>query len=147
MIIVFSILALALLLGAIQALLRSLPAQNVSVIVGGLLLVEMVLEAEQAWFGPFWRAVSFWPAIIIWARVLVRWFLRRRRQDWNYGIWLIFIASAAVAMIQFALALTTADAIVALKTAAFRFAIAGGSLLLLTPWFISKLPEQPEKHA
>jgi hypothetical protein len=139
--------ALGLLVGAIKVLLRSIPAQNIFVIVGSLIFVEMLLQSELTWFGAFWTAAVFWPALIIWARIVTRWFLRRRRQDWNYGIWLIFLASALVALMQFALTLITEDASAALKATAFRFVMAAGCLLLLTPWLISKLPQQPHQQA
>ena len=141
-----SIAAAVLLLAAAWVLARALPAQNIALIVGGLIALEIVLHAFWGGPGLLWRDLLFWPAMVLWARVGVRWFLRRRRQDWDYGAWLIVLASAAVAFVQFAIAFSGADWSVAVKLCAVRFAAAAFCLFWLSPWFISKLPQQPQDH-
>jgi hypothetical protein len=142
-----SIAAAVLLLAAAWVLARALPAQNIALIVGGLIALEIVLHAFWGGPGLLWRDLLFWPAMVLWARVGVRWFLRRRRQDWDYGAWLIVLASAAVAFVQFAIAFSGADWSVAVKLCAVRFAAAAFCLFWLSPWFISKLPQQPQERA
>jgi hypothetical protein len=141
------IIALVLLVAAARVLARTLPPQNVTMIVGSLVLWELVLQAIRSGPGLQWRDLLFWPAIVIWARVGVRWFLRQRRQDWNYGVWLIVLASAVVAVAQFAIALLIADQSVAVNRSAIRFAETAFCLFWLTPWFISKLSQQPQERA
>jgi len=139
--------AAMLLVAAAWVLARSLPAQNVTVIVGGLVAWELVLQAIRSSPGLQWRDLFFWPAIVLWTRVGVRWFLRRRRHDWNYGVWLIILASAVVALAQFAIALPGTTWTAAVKLSAVRFAAAAFCLFWLAPWFISKLPQQPQERA
>jgi hypothetical protein len=76
-----------------------------------------------------------------------RWILRRRRQDWNYGVWLLVLASAAAAMAQFAMALAGATCAVAFKASAIRFASTFVCLFWLAPWFVSKFAQKPEEQA
>jgi hypothetical protein len=139
--------AAALFVAAARVLARALPAQNVALIVGSLIASELVLQA--IWSGPglLRRDLLSWPAVVLWARVGIRWFLRRRRQDWNYGVWLIVLASAAAALVQFAIALSGAKWNVAVKLSALRFAAGALCLFWLSPWFISKLPQQPQERA
>jgi hypothetical protein len=139
--------ATALLVAAALVLARALPAQNVALIASGMIASELVLQA--IWSGPglLWRDLLFWPAVILWARIGGRWLLRRRRQDWNYGVCLIVLASAAAALVQFAIALAGAKWNVALRLSAIRFAAAAFCLFWLSPWFISKLPQQPQQRA
>jgi hypothetical protein len=141
------IITLVLLVAAARALARTLPPQNVIVIVVGLVACELVVQAIRSGPGLQWRDLLLWPAMAIWARVGSRWFLRRWRQDWNYGVWLIVLTSAVVAMAQFAIALLIADWSVAVKRSAIRFAEAAFCLFWLSPWFISKLPQQPQERA
>jgi hypothetical protein len=141
-------IAVAVLLAlAALVLARTLPAQNVALILGSLIAFEIALES--VWNGPasLWAGWFFWPAIIVLARVGGRWLLRRRRQDWNYGVWLIVLASAVAALAQFAIALSDVKWPVALKLSAVRFGAAAFCLFWLSPWFISKLPQQPQDHA
>jgi hypothetical protein len=132
---------------AITVLARALPTQNVAMILGSLIACEMALEA--VWKAPdsLWRGWLFWPAMLVLARVGARWILRRRRRDWNYGVWLIVIASVVAAAVQFAMALSGSKWSVALKLSAVRFVASAFCLFWLSPWFISKLPQQPEDHA
>jgi len=141
------IISLFLLVAAARLLARALPAQNVALILGSLIVSELALHA--VWTGPglLWRDLLFWPAMVIWARVGGRWLLRRRRQDWNYGVWLIVLASATAALAQFALALSGATWSEAVRLSAIRFAVAAFCLFWLSPWFISKLPQQPQERA
>jgi hypothetical protein len=141
------IIALVLLVAATRVLARTLPPQNVVMIVGSLVAWELVLQAIRSGPRLQWCDLLFWPAAVIWARVGSRWFLRQRRQDWNYGVWLIVLASAVVAVAQFAIALLIADWSVAVKRSAIRFAVTAFCLFWLSPWFISKLPQQPQEHA
>jgi len=136
-----------LLVAAALVLARALPPQNVALILGSLIAGEMALET--LWTGPasLWRGSLFWPAIIVLARVGGRWILRRRREDWNYGVWLIVLASAVAALVQFAIALSGATWSAALKLSVVRFGAAALCLFWLAPWFISKLPQQPQDHA
>jgi hypothetical protein len=48
---------------------------------------------------------------------------------------------------QFAIALAGSPWTFAFKYAAIRFASTAFCLLFLSPWFISKLPQQPHNHA
>src|SRR5580658_3419963 len=98
--------AAVLLIAAARLLARTLPTQNVVLIVGSLIASEIVLQAVWASSDLLWRELFFWPAMILWARIGARWILRRRRPDWNYGIWLIVVAGAAVGLVQFAFALS-----------------------------------------
>jgi hypothetical protein len=136
-----------LLVAAAVVLARALPAQNVALILGSLIACEVALES--VWIGPdsLWRGWFFWPAIVVLARVGGRWILRRRRPDWNYGVWLIVLASAVAALVQFAIALSGAKWSVALKLSAVRFGASALCLFWLSPWFISKLPQQPQDQA
>jgi hypothetical protein len=142
-----SMAAAVLLVAAARVLARELPAQNIALIVGSLMATEIALHA--LWGGPglLWRDVLFWPAMVLWARIGCRWFLRRRRQDWNYGIWLIALASGAAALVQFAIALSAMELSAAIKLCAVRFTAAAFCLFWLSPWFISKLPQQPQERA
>jgi hypothetical protein len=142
-----SITAAVLLVAAARVLARALPLQNVALIIGSLIASELALHAVWAGPGLFWRDLLFWPAMVLWARVGGRWLLRRRRQDWNYGVWLIVLASATAALAQFAIALSGATWSAAVKLSAIRFAAAAFCLFWLSPWFISKLPQQPQDHA
>jgi hypothetical protein len=139
--------AAGLLAAAALALARALPAQNVALIMGGLIVWEVALET--VWNGRclLRSGLLYWPAITVLARVGCRWILRRRRQDWNYGIWLIFMASMTVALAQLAIALAGSTWAIAAKLAAIRFASTAACLVFLSPWFISKFPQQPKKHA
>jgi hypothetical protein len=139
--------AAALLVAAAWVLARALPAQNVVLIAGGLIASELVLQAIWPIHGLLWGDLLFWPAVVLWARIGSRWFLRRRRQNWNYGFWLIVLASAAAALVQFTIALSGIKWNVAVKLSAIRFAAAAFCLFWLSPWFISKLPQQPQERA
>jgi hypothetical protein len=138
-----------LLVSAALVLARALPAQNVALILGGLAAYEWALESlwHPLGSGSLWRGLLFWPALVVLARAGGRWMLRRRRQNWNYGVWLVVLASAAAALAQFVLALSDATWAVALKLAALRFAATVFCLFWLSPWFISKFPQQPQERA
>src|SRR5580692_6430751 len=97
-----------LIAAAALVLARILPVQNVALILGCLIACEIVLEALWITADSLWRASLFWPAVIVLARTGGRWLLRRRREDWNYGVWLILLASAVAALLQFAVALSGA---------------------------------------
>ncbi len=132
---------------AALVLARALPAQNVVLILCTLIACEIALEAIWKDFDSVWRASLFWPAMIALARMGARWILRRHRRDWNYGARLIVMASAVAALVQFAISLSGAKWSVALKLSAVRFGAAAFCLFWLSPWFISKLPQQPQKDA
>jgi hypothetical protein len=135
-----------LVVAAALALARTLPAQNVAMILGSLAAVEWALET--IWAGPnsLWLGLLFWPATIVLARAGCRWFLRRWRQDWNYGIWLVLLVGAAAALVQFATAFSGFTRVAAAKLAVIRLASTAVCLLSLSPWFISKFPQQPHNH-
>jgi hypothetical protein len=139
------IAAVVLLATAAALLARALPAQNVALIMVVLLAWEMALQAFCFGGEHLWRGWLFWPAMVIWARVVCRWMLRRRRQDWNYGVWLVLFASATTALAQWGLVFYGAAWTVALKFSAMRFASTAVCLFFLSPWFISKLPQQPQR--
>jgi hypothetical protein len=143
----FSIVAAILLVSAIQALARTLPLQNIALIVGSLMALELVLQIVWQSPGAVWCDLLFWPATIIWSRIVIRWALRRRRQEWNYGICLVVLASAATALLQLSLALAGTSWSVAIKHAGVRFAEAAVCLCWLAPWFISKLSQKPQEQA
>jgi hypothetical protein len=105
------------------------------------------LEAVLPGSSSQWRGWFFWPAIIVLSRVGGRWFLRLRRKDWKYGLWLILLASVVAALVEFALTLRGVNLSVALKLSAIRFGASAFCLFWLSPWFISKLPQQPQDHA
>jgi len=90
-------------------------------------------------FGP---AGSFGPCWSCGRASWVRWILRLRRKNWNYGFLLILLAGAGTAALQFACAAVSATRSVALEVAAIRLGSTVVCLLFLTPWFISKLPQQ-----
>jgi uncharacterized membrane protein YfcA len=136
-----------LLLLAAQTLTRSLPTQNVILIIGSLIAAEFLLQILWVYPDAHWSALLFWPTMILWARIGTRWFLRRSRRDWNYGVCLIILASAAVALLNFAVALSRVTWSVAAQQSGVRFAEAAFCLFLLSPWFISKLPQQPQERA
>ncbi len=142
-----SIATAVLLASAALVLARTLPAQNVALILVSLGAGEIVLGAVLPGFSSRWQGWIFWPAIIVLTRVGGRWFLRLRRKDWNYGFWLIILASAVAALVQFALALRVVNLSGALKLSAIRFGVSAFCLFWLSPWFISKLPQQPQDHA
>jgi hypothetical protein len=132
---------------AVLVLARSLPAQNIAFILGCLIAWEIALQTvwgELASLRPGWL---FWPMLVVWARIVVRWILRLRRKNWNYGFLLILLAGAGTAALQFACAAVSATRSVALEVAAIRLGSTVVCLLFLTPWFISKLPQQPHHHA
>jgi hypothetical protein len=145
--ILVSMATVVMLVAAAWFLARALPPQNVALIVGSLIAAELALQDSWAGPGLLWRDVLFWPAMVLWARIGGRWFLRRRRQDWNYGVWLIALASAAAALVQFTVALPGVKWSVAVRLSALRFAVAAFCLFWLSPWFISKLPQQPQERA
>src|SRR5580704_13857364 len=139
-----SMSAAVLLVAAAWVLARELPAQNIALIVGCLVASEIALHTFWGGSGLLWRDVLdvlFWPAMVLWARIGCRWFLRRWRQNWNYGVSLIVLAGAAAALVQFAVVLSAAEWNVALKLSVIRFAAAAFCLFWLSPWFISKLPQ------
>jgi hypothetical protein len=141
--------ACLLVTAAALVLARGLPTQNVALILGSLIAFEVMLEGAWAGLDSAWRGWFFWPAFIVLARAGVRWVLRRWRRDWNYGVWLIVLASAVVALAQWTVALLFSDAKwpVAFKLSAVRFGASAFCLFWLAPWFISKLPQQPQDHA
>ncbi len=138
-----SIAVAVLLASAALLLARALPAQNIVLILGSLIAWEVALEAVSPGTGSPWRGWLFWPAVVVLARVGGRSILRRRRQDWNYGVWLIVLAGAVVALIQFAFALFGAPWTVAAKLAGVRFASTAFCLFWLTPWLIAKFIPPP----
>jgi hypothetical protein len=140
--ILVSILVAGLLLAAALVLARALPAQNVALILGCLIAWEMALEWAWPGLGSHWDGWLFWPAMSVLARTGGRWFLRRRRQDWNYGVWLLVLAGAVAALAQWGLALRGATWIAACRLSAIRFASTVFCLFWLSPWFVSKHPRQ-----
>jgi hypothetical protein len=139
------IAVLLLFVAAALELRRSLPAQNIAMILVVLMAGEAAAEAVWTGRAPSWRACLFWPAAIVLARAAGRWGLRRRRT--NYGLRLVFVGGAAAALAQLALALPGASWAAALKLAAARFGLTAVCLFWLAPWFISKFPRQPKDHA
>ena len=142
-----SIAAAVLLAMAARVLARVLPAQNVALIIGCLIASELALHVLWTDAGLHLANLFFWPAAVIWARIGSRWFLRRGRRDWNYGLWLIVLASAVVALMQFAVTIPGASLTSAARLSAIRFAVTAFCLFWLSPWFISKLPQQPQQRA
>ncbi|HEY3862353.1 MAG TPA: hypothetical protein VGO59_10730 [Verrucomicrobiae bacterium] len=135
-----TLMAAGLMAWAAWVLTRALPAQNAAMILACLVLCEFALETiwhGGAWFG---ADLILWPAQIVLTRAAWRWMLRRRRRDWNYGLWLIALSAASVALAQFAWS-------GAARLAVLRFAATVVCLSLLSPWFISKFPQQPHNHA
>jgi hypothetical protein len=132
---------------AALALARSLPAQNIVFALGSLAVWELGLEC--AWSAPnsHWRGWLFWPAMIVLARVAVRWTLRRPRRDWNYGLWLIALAAVATGLAQFVLAPPGFAWGAAARLACIRFASSAFCLFWLSPFLISKFAEQPQERA
>jgi hypothetical protein len=126
---------------------RTLPTQNVALILVSLVACEFLVEAVVPGFSSSWRGFFFWPAILVLARAGGRWFLRLRRKNWNYGVWLIVLASAVAALAQFCIAFPGANWSAALKLSAIRFGVSAFCLFWLSPWFISKLPQQPQDQA
>jgi hypothetical protein len=143
MLAITTIMAAVLLVFSALVLSRALPAQNVALILGLLAACELALET--VWNGTlsFGGGLAFWPAMVVLARMGARRMLRRRRQDWNYGVWLIFLASAAVALVQLAVLAMNAPGDAPLKFSVIRFAATAFCLFILSPWFILKLPQQP----
>ena len=131
------IVAALLLVWSVWLLARALPVQNIALIVGALMACEFALESIYNGGSLLGISLLFWPATIILARIGVRWILRRWRQDWNYGVWLILLASTIVAGLQL---------VVAVKLSAIRFGVTAFCLFFLSPWFISKFPQQPQDH-
>src|SRR5580698_1706988 len=113
-------LAAALLASAAWKLSRTLPLQNIAMIVGCLMAVEGALHLALPGLG--WIAVLFWPAAILWARIFFRWLLRLGRQNWNYGIWLIVLASAATGLLQWAVELLNGNGNATMQLAVIRVA-------------------------
>jgi hypothetical protein len=143
-----SFIAGALLLAlAALTLARTLPAQNIAFIVAILIASELALETIWNRSFAWTSAWCFWPAIIILARVWGRWILRCLRKDWNYGIWLIFLVGIVTALLQFATTWAGANWSLAIKLCALRFAATAFCLFWLSPWFISKFPQQPQERA
>jgi hypothetical protein len=136
-----------LFVAAALVLARALPVQNVALILCSLIACEVVLATVWKASDSLWRGWLFWPAFLVLARAGGRWILRRRHADWNYGVWLVVLASAVTALAQFAISLSGAKWSVALKLSAVRFGAAAFCLFWLSPWFISKFPKQPQDHA
>lgn len=133
----FGLLLTLLVVWPSLVLARTLPMQNVALIFSSLMAWEWALETVWIKSNSPWGALLFWPATIVLARLGCRWILRRKR-DWNYGTWLIVTASALTSLVQFAFAP---------KLAAIRFVSTALCLFILSPWFISKFPQQPQNHA
>jgi hypothetical protein len=119
----------ACLLAAMVALARSLPAQNVAFIVACLAAVEACVE--------YWThaadlksGVLFWPGAILLFRAAGQVPLKPLRQNKNYGLFLLCLASGAAAALQILFAPPI--------MAAGRFCLTAVCLLLLTPWFLQK---------
>ena len=141
-------MASVILLGsAARTLARSLPKQNIAFILACLIAAEVALESLRAASGWPSRAVLFWPGLVIWARIGVRWMFLRWRQAWNYGVWLIILAAAVVALAQAIVALPGAGWAATSKICAMRWGASAFCLFWLSPWFISKLPQQPQQRA
>jgi hypothetical protein len=138
------LVASLLFVWSVWLLARTLPLQNVALILGVMIGCEFALE--NIWKGGG-MPLLFWPAVTVLGRVGWRRMLRHRRQEWNYGIWLALLASTTVALLQFVIALAGSPWAFAAKLAAIRFAMSGVCLFFLSPWFISKLPQQPHDHA
>ena len=138
----------AVILLALSAwlLARALPAQNIALIIAVLILCEGALETILHGGSRPRNGVLFWPAIIILTRVGARWVLRLWRKDWKYGFWLILLTGVAMTLAQFAIALAGSTWAVAAKLAAIRFGVTAVCLFFLSPWFISKFPQQPQDH-
>lgn len=121
--------SLVCLLAAALVLLRVLPAQNVAFIILCLAAVEAALE--------FWNharnlpeGAMFWTGAIILLRTAGQILLKPWRQDRNYGLYLIGLASGGATGLQWLLDPA--------QSAAGRFLLTAICLTVLTPWFLQK---------
>jgi hypothetical protein len=155
-------------------LARSLPGQNIALIVAGLLAGEGLLELFLAGYsrvevtGPMWSyltgAALLWLAVVLSVRRLSQFILRPWRRRRPYGIWLIGMSAVFTASFQFGWPCLNLDPDVdpiPPGRAAIMAAIRGlATVVLLTglaPWFIRKRPvsragrselaQQPENEA
>jgi hypothetical protein len=156
------------------ALARSLPVQNIVLIVAGIFAAEGVLEYFLASYarvevdGPMWcylgGAALLWLAVVLSVRRLAQFILRPWRRERAYGYWLLGMSAVFTAAFQFGWPCLNvdpeADPIPPDKIAIMTGIRALATLILLTclmPWFIrkraatmtgpSKLAQEPEKEA
>ena len=169
----------ALVSGAITILMlveltRSLPIQNLILIVACVLVAEAALEHFLANYalvelsGPRWwyltGAALLWLAVVLSVRRLAQFILRPWRRERAYGFWLIGMSAVFTAAFQFgwpclnvdpdAEALPPGKALIITGIRALATAVL---LTCLMPWFIRKRPvsrskpselaQQPQKEA
>src|SRR5271154_6747348 len=97
----------------LRQLARSLPAQNIIVIAGGLLAGEALLDwilVKLRWNpieidGPMWcfvgGAALLWMAMVLFCRSLAQFILEPWRREKYFGLWVLGISSAFTAMFQY----------------------------------------------
>jgi hypothetical protein len=172
---VVALCAGALALIMLLRLARSLPAQNIVLIVAGLLAVNGLIDfflAKYGWVdvtGPLWCYVAgaalLWMAVVLSLRRVAQFILHPWRGGRWYGIWVIGMSAVFTAAFQFGwpcLLVLDPDALpVPPDRAGIMAGMRGGATVLLltglSPWFIRKRPgsrarrsqlaPQPEKEA
>jgi hypothetical protein len=161
----------AIALAMLLLLARALPAQNLVMIIagllagGGLLQFLMFKIDPVTMTGPMWCFLAggalLWLAIVLSARKLAQIVLRPWRGNEYYGLWLIAATALETAVFQFGWPSLNPDDIITPRRAMFMAVIRalGTAILLaaLTPWFIRKRPvsradrselaQQPENQA
>jgi hypothetical protein len=157
----------ALASGAVAILMllelaRSLPLQNLVIIVVALMVGEGVLEHFLANYarvevtGPMWcylaGAALLWMAVVLSVRRLAQFILRPWRREKVYGIWLIGMSAVFTAAFQYGWPCLNVDPeeepIPQDKVAIMLAIRALATVVLLTclvPWFIRKRPVSPAK--
>jgi hypothetical protein len=126
---VFLIASIVCLVIAALLLGRLLPAQNVLFIIITLSVVEVAIDYGFKTGSVLERAM-FWPGIIVLSRIAGKTLLKPWRQNPNYGLYLLGVASVETAFVQ----LLFGGWISVLA----RLLLTAGCLLVLTPWFLQK---------
>jgi hypothetical protein len=164
----------ALAIVMVLQLRRSLPVQNIVMIVVSLLAAEAGLEyflsnyARVELSGPLWcylaGAALLWTAVILSFRRVSQFILRPWRRGKYYGIWLIGMSAVFVAAFQFGWPCVNiapdADPLDPGKAAimaGIRGLVTAGLFVVLMPFFLRKRPvkrvepselaQQPQKEA
>lgn len=137
-------------------LARSLPAQNIILIMVVLLAAEgalgyYLIDLSRADVtGPIWNYIEgsalLWMAVVLAARRLAQTILRPWREEKVYGFWLLGMSGIGAALFQFGWPgldpdqMDRIDMGVAAELAGIRFVTTVILLACLMPWFLRKSP-------
>lgn len=157
---IVALLAGVLAIFMIWQLARSLPAQNIVLIVVSLLAVEGLIDWLLVRYGwtelesPAWTffagAALLWTAVILGCRKLAQFILEPWRREKYFGVWVLAISGIFVGASQFGWPCFNPEPIDvgrAAILALIRGVTAMAFLACLTPWLIRKRPTSRKKRS